>query len=79
VNPGGAVVVYGTMIDEERHEAKEALLMSLHMLIETPDGFDYTPSQCIEWLHEAGFEGGKPENFPAPRGWFSRGSSRANR
>jgi len=45
VNPGGAVVVYGTMIDEERHEAKEALLTSLHMLTETPNGFDYTPSQ----------------------------------
>lgn len=66
VNPGGAVIVYGTMIDEDRREAETALLMSLNMLIETPDGFDYTPSQCIEWLHEAGFEGGEARELPGP-------------
>jgi phospholipid N-methyltransferase len=66
VPPGGAVIVYGTMIDEERREAETALLMSLNMLIETPDGFDYTPGQCIEWLHEAGFEGGEARELPGP-------------
>jgi hypothetical protein len=66
VEPGGAIVVYGTMIDEERREAETALLMSLNMLVETPDGFDYTPSQCIEWLHEAGFEGGEAKALPGP-------------
>ena len=29
--------------------------MSLNMLIETPDGFDYTGAQCRHWLEEAGF------------------------
>ena len=66
VNPGGAVIVYGTMIDEERREAVTGLLMSLNMLVETPNGFDYTPGQCIEWLHEAGFEGGESEPLPGP-------------
>ena len=66
VSPGGAVIVYGTMIDEERREAETALLMSLNMLVETPDGFDYTPGQCIEWLHEAGFEGGEARELPGP-------------
>ena len=66
VNPGGAVIVYGTMIDEDRREAETALLMSLNMLIETPDGFDYTPGQCIEWLHEAGFEDGQARELPGP-------------
>jgi phospholipid N-methyltransferase len=66
VNPGGAVTVYGTMIDEERREAELPLLMSLNMLIETPDGFDYTAGQCIEWLHEAGFEGGEAQPLPGP-------------
>jgi phospholipid N-methyltransferase len=66
VTPGGAVIVYGTMIDEERREAELPLLMSLNMLIETPEGSDYTPGQCIEWLHEAGFEGGEAQDLPGP-------------
>lgn len=66
VNPGGAVVVYGTMIDEDRREAELPLLMSLNMLLETPAGFDYTAGECIEWLHEAGFEGGEAGSLPGP-------------
>lgn len=66
VNLGGTVIVYGTMIDEERRTAKLPLLMSLNMLIETPEGFDYTAGQCIEWLHEAGFEGGEAKPLPGP-------------
>ena len=66
VNPGGSVIVYGTMIDEERREAEMPLLMSLNILVETPNGFDYRPSECIQWLHEAGFEGGEAQNLPGP-------------
>jgi phospholipid N-methyltransferase len=66
VRPGGAVVVYGTMIDEERRDAELPLMMSLNMLIETPAGFDYTPGQCVEWLHDAGFEGGEATPLPGP-------------
>jgi len=66
VNPGGTVIVYGTMIDEERREAEMPLLMSLNMVVETPNGFDYTPSQCIQWLHESGFEGGEARELPGP-------------
>ncbi|MBX0298165.1 methyltransferase [Haloarcula nitratireducens] len=66
VAPGGAVVVYGTMIDEERREATLPLLMSLNMLIETPAGSDYTAGECIEWLHQAGFEGGEATPLPGP-------------
>lgn len=66
VGPGGAVIVYGTMIDEDRRNAALPLLMSLNMLIETPNGSDYTPGQCIKWLHEAGFEGGEATPLPGP-------------
>jgi phospholipid N-methyltransferase len=66
VEPGGAVIVYGTLIDEERRNAVLPLLMSLNMLIETPNGSDYTPGQCIEWLHQAGFEGGEAKPLPGP-------------
>lgn len=66
VSSGGAVVVYGSMIDEERREATLPLLMSLNMLIETPEGSDYTPGQCVEWLHDAGFEGEEVSPLPGP-------------
>lgn len=66
VRPGGAVVVYGTMIDEGRREEELPLLMSLNMLIETPAGSDYTPGQCIQWLHDVGFEGGETRPAPGP-------------
>jgi hypothetical protein len=54
---GGALIVYDAMIDELRRENLGALLMSLSMLIQTPGGFDYTGSDCIDWLREAGFTG----------------------
>jgi O-methyltransferase domain/Dimerisation domain len=52
---GGAFIVFDAMIDNERRRATAGLLMSLNMLIETPDGFDYTTGQCQAWLGEAGF------------------------
>jgi precorrin-6B methylase 2 len=52
---GGAVVVYDTMIDDDRRENALGLLMSLNMLIETRGGFDYTGADCAAWMKEAGF------------------------
>src|SRR3954469_22217404 len=39
---GGALIVYETLIDDERRQNAVGLLMSLNMLIETREGFDYT-------------------------------------
>ncbi|RRJ30078.1 methyltransferase [Halocatena pleomorpha] len=50
----GALLVYGTMIDDERRENDDALLMNLYIQVET-NGFDYTHEQCQSWLQEAGF------------------------
>jgi hypothetical protein len=66
VAEGGAVIIYGTMMDDERRENEMGLLMSLNMLVETPSGFDYTHSECIEWLREAGFTDPKVEQLPGP-------------
>lgn len=52
----GALLVYGTMIDNERRENDDALLTNLYIQVET-DGFDYTHEQCQTWLQEAGFSG----------------------
>ena len=52
---GGALIVYDAMIDDERRENAFGLLMSLNMLIETPEGFDYTGADCAGWMKDAGF------------------------
>jgi ketosteroid isomerase-like protein len=55
--PGGAVVVYDSMIDDDRKENIHGLLTSLHMLLVSPGGFDYTGQDCLDWLTDAGFQG----------------------
>jgi len=53
--PGGALIVYDSIIDDDRKENAFGLLASLNMLIETPGGFDYTGRDCQGWMREAGF------------------------
>lgn len=55
--PGGAVVVYESMIDDDRRSNAFGLLTSLHMLLESPGGFDYSGADCVGWMREAGFQG----------------------
>ena len=43
---GGALIVYESIIDDDRSKNAFGLLMSLNMLIETPGGFDYTGADC---------------------------------
>jgi precorrin-6B methylase 2 len=52
---GGALIVYDSIIDDDRRHNAFGLLMSLNMLIETPGGFDYTGADCIGWMKHAGF------------------------
>jgi len=54
VAPGGALVVYDPLLDEERKSA-HALLSSLNMLLETPSGAEYTAAECKTWMIQAGF------------------------
>ncbi|MBA2707528.1 MAG: methyltransferase, partial [Gemmatimonadaceae bacterium] len=61
--PGGALIVYDAMIDDDRSKNIGGLLMSLNMLIETDDGFDYTPSQCCSWMRETGFKDTRVEHL----------------
>jgi ketosteroid isomerase-like protein/SAM-dependent methyltransferase len=64
--PGGLVAIYDTLIDDERRTRTEALLMSLHMLLESPGGFDYTEADCLTWLTEAGFRDCRVEHLAGP-------------
>ena len=63
---GGALVVYDSMIDDDRSENAFGLLMSLNMLIETDGGFDYTTADCIEWMLAAGFSSARAEHLIGP-------------
>jgi SAM-dependent methyltransferase len=63
---GGALIVYDAMIDDDRRQNAYGLLMSLNMLIETPQGFDYTGADCIAWMREAGFREVRVERLQGP-------------
>ncbi len=63
---GGALVVYESIIDDDRTKNAFGLLMSLNMLIETPGGFDYTGADCMAWMKEAGFTSTRVEHLVGP-------------
>ncbi len=52
---GGAFIAIENLIDDARRENAFGLLMSLNMLIEFGDAFDYTGANFREWCGEAGF------------------------
>ena len=63
---GGAYLVYESIIDDDRSQNAFGLLMSLNMLIETADGFDYTGADCCSWMKEAGFRETRVEHLVGP-------------
>jgi len=63
---GGVLLVYDSMIDDDRSKNVFGLLMSLNMLIETPGGFDYTGADCIGWMKDAGFKEARVEHLVGP-------------
>jgi O-methyltransferase domain len=54
--PGGALVAVEALIDDVRRENVQGLLMSLNMLIEFGDAFDYSGADFKKWCGEAGFK-----------------------
>ena len=52
---GGAFIVIENLIDDARRENAFGLMMSLNMLIEFGDAFDYTGSDFAGWCREVGF------------------------
>jgi O-methyltransferase domain/Dimerisation domain len=62
----GALIVYDAIIDDDRRENAFGLLMSLNMLIETRDGFDYTGADCRAWMAETGFSESYVEPLVGP-------------
>src|SRR5260221_13748775 len=54
--PGGALVAIEALIDDARRENVFGLLMSLNMLIEFGDAFDYSGADFRGWCQDAGFK-----------------------
>src|SRR4051794_6939387 len=54
--PGGALVAIEALIDDARRENLFGLLMSLNMLIEFGDAFDYSGADFRDWCSEVGFK-----------------------
>ena len=53
---GGAFIVIENLIDDARRENAFGLMMSLNMLIEFGDAFDYTGADFAGWCKDAGFK-----------------------
>jgi O-methyltransferase/methyltransferase family protein len=53
--PGGALIVYEHLIDDARRVHSAGLLASLHMLLMSDGGFNFTGADCISWMRETDF------------------------
>lgn len=59
---GGVFIAIENLIDENRNQNLFGMLMSLNMLLENGEAFDYTPSDFTTWAKKAGFQ--KTEFIP---------------
>lgn len=53
--PGGAFIAIENLIDDARRENAFGLMMSLNMLVEFGDAFDFTGADFWSWCQQAGF------------------------
>jgi len=53
---GGALIAVENLIDDDRRENAFGLMMSLNMLIEFGDAFDFSGADFWTWCKEAGFK-----------------------
>lgn len=51
----GALIAIENIIDDARRENAFGLMMSLNMIVETGDGFDYSGADFDKWCRDAGF------------------------
>jgi O-methyltransferase domain len=54
---GGAVIVYGAMVDPARPHHFASYPSSPNIMLETREGFDATTTQCTDWRRAADFVG----------------------
>ncbi|MDX3117006.1 MULTISPECIES: methyltransferase [Streptomyces] len=55
VRPGGALLIYEELLDDDRRGPARSLLMSLNMRLVRSGGSEYTAAESRVWLEAAGF------------------------
>ncbi|MER7770506.1 methyltransferase [Kitasatospora sp. NPDC096140] len=55
LRPGGALLIYEELLDDDRRGPARSLLMSLNMRLVRSGGSEYTAAESRVWLAEAGF------------------------
>ncbi len=63
----GALIVYESLIDDDRRANSAALLTSLAMLLQKEGAFGFTGAECRSWMGEAGFTSTSVEHLEGPR------------
>ena len=63
---GGAFICIENIIDNNRNKNVLGLLMSLNMLIETKNGFDFTFNDFDQWAYQTGFTRTEWMNLAGP-------------
>jgi len=63
---GGALIVYESIIDDDRRANTFGLLLSVAMLLVTHNGFGYTGAQCRSWMSQVGFRDSYVEPLVGP-------------
>ncbi len=64
---GGALIVYESMIDDERRHNASALLTSLAMVLQREGAFGFTGGECQRWMADAGFAATYVQHLDGPR------------
>ncbi|MFD5558814.1 methyltransferase [Streptomyces sp. NPDC127068] len=66
LEPDAAVVICELLLNPERTGPTDAALMGLNMVAETQGGRNYSESQYLAWLTDAGFTEPRVIRFDAP-------------
>ena len=62
----GALIIIENIIDNDRNKNTFGLMMSLNMIIETDEGYDFTLSDFNKWAKEAGFSNTRMMHLTGP-------------
>lgn len=67
VHKGGALIVYESLIDDERRSNAAGLLTSLAMVLQKEGAFGFTGAECQSWMRDVGFKETYVEPLEGPR------------
>ncbi|QCX73872.1 Multifunctional cyclase-dehydratase-3-O-methyl transferase TcmN [Streptomyces sp. YIM 121038] len=63
---GGSLLIYESLIDDDRRDRTTGLLISLNVSLVSAGGLGYTGADCRSWLEEAGFTATSVRHLDGP-------------